>query len=324
VGGGIFTVTDMSGPIVTTIENSTISGNSADRAGGGVYTVCGLTTIRSTTITGNTAPQNQGAGVASFGENDNRTVIGSSIIAANEAPDPNPSAGTDVDFVFGDANSFESEGDNVIGDGNAISAFDQPGDRTSVSVARLGPLADNGGPTKTHALLSGSLAIDRVAASCPPPAEDQRGRDRPRDGDGNGTALCDSGSFEKSPPPPACNDGKDNDGDGRADLKDPGCSSRQDDSERNRPKPDCTIRGTKGDDTLLGTERRDVICARGGDDTVIALGGNDIVRGGSGNDSILGGDGDDELYGGRGRDSLVGGDGRDRLVGGPGNDNTVQ
>ena len=155
------------------------------------------------------------------------------------------------------------------------------------------------------------------------------------DGQGKGTIENDDEAPPPPPPPPppsdkpACNDGRDNDGDGKKDLKDPGCSSKQDDSERNKPKPDpdppaCTIRGTKSDDTLRGTERRDVICVRGGNDTVNALGGNDIVRGGSGNDAIIGGDGADELYGGRGRDALVGGDGRDRLVGGPGKDDTDQ
>ena len=53
----------------------------------------------------------------------------------------------------------------------------------------LGPLADNGGPTLTHALLAGSPAIDAAdAAACP--ATDQRGVVRPRD------AGCDVGAFE--------------------------------------------------------------------------------------------------------------------------------
>ena len=56
----------------------------------------------------------------------------------------------------------------------------------------LGPLADNGGPTRTHALLAGSPAID-TAAGCPPPAADQRGVARPR-----GTA-CDIGAYEFQP-----------------------------------------------------------------------------------------------------------------------------
>jgi len=67
----------------------------------------------------------------------------------------------------------------------------------------LDTLADNGGPTRTHALLSGSPAIDRVAsAGCQPPDTDQRGFLRPADGDSDGTAACDAGSFEKDARPP--------------------------------------------------------------------------------------------------------------------------
>jgi hypothetical protein len=63
----------------------------------------------------------------------------------------------------------------------------------NVPDALLGPLADNGGPTKTHMPLPGSPAIDFVADGCPPPAADQRGVARPV-----GTA-CDAGAVEYEP-----------------------------------------------------------------------------------------------------------------------------
>ena len=44
-------------------------------------------------------------------------------------------------------------------------------------------------------------------------------------------------SSEYNPPPPACSNGRDDDGDGLVDLKDPGCSSPQDDDERNSAPP---------------------------------------------------------------------------------------
>ena len=69
-------------------------------------------------------------------------------------------------------------------------------DPASVFTTVLGPLADNGGPTQTHALLPGSFAIDAgdsaspgVLGSCP--TIDQRGMPRPVSGVG-GTARCDS------------------------------------------------------------------------------------------------------------------------------------
>jgi len=59
----------------------------------------------------------------------------------------------------------------------------------------LGPLADNGGPTWTHALLDGSPAINAGSGDCPPPAADQRGVARPQG------AACDIGVFEALPLP---------------------------------------------------------------------------------------------------------------------------
>jgi hypothetical protein len=59
-------------------------------------------------------------------------------------------------------------------------------------------LANNGGPTRTHALVAGSPAIDTVTdGTCPPPARDQRGVRRPQDGNHDGAAICDTGSFER-------------------------------------------------------------------------------------------------------------------------------
>ena len=54
----------------------------------------------------------------------------------------------------------------------------------------LGPLADNGGPTQTHAVLPGSPAIDAIPAGDCVVATDQRGIARPRD------SGCDIGAFE--------------------------------------------------------------------------------------------------------------------------------
>jgi hypothetical protein len=64
--------------------------------------------------------------------------------------------------------------------------------------AGLAGLADNGGLTHTHALQSGSAAIDAAdTSSCP--ATDQRGAARPIDGDEDRTAVCDVGAYEAGP-----------------------------------------------------------------------------------------------------------------------------
>jgi hypothetical protein len=69
----------------------------------------------------------------------------------------------------------------------------------------LGPLAANGGPTQTLALLAGSPAIDRVPiAACTddlaaPLTVDQRGFARPVPAGGS----CDAGAFEFVPGPPS-------------------------------------------------------------------------------------------------------------------------
>lgn len=102
-----------------------------------------------------------------------------------------------MDFASGeDIFDFESNGYNLIGDGNATSAFNKSGDMRGIANPGLGPLKINGGPTETHAVLKGSKTIDwGVKNGCP--ATDQRGKARPQNGDGKGNSVCDIGAFEK-------------------------------------------------------------------------------------------------------------------------------
>ena len=79
-------------------------------------------------------------------------------------------------------------GGNVISDGSCNPESDDQSNTDPL----LGPLADNGGPTLTHALLAGSPAIDTaLPGACP--ATDQLGTVRPQ---GLG---CDVGAFELIP-----------------------------------------------------------------------------------------------------------------------------
>jgi hypothetical protein len=198
-GGGIENATNDTESQSTTITNSTISGNTSSTSGGGVCNFSGRTTIKFSTITKNTASDRFGSGVASTGDNSARTKVLSTIISEN--------TNTDVDFFSGTTNSFVSNGYNLIGDagndGNARGAFNQTGDQVATAAdpinPMLGPLADNGGPTKTHALAPDSPAIDKGVSFGT--TTDQRGLTRPSNsptianapgGDGS-----DIGAFEK-------------------------------------------------------------------------------------------------------------------------------
>jgi hypothetical protein len=132
-------------------------------------------------------------------------------------------------FVF----DIVSLGHNLDSDGSC--GLSDPTDLSTVDPL-LGPLADNGGPTPTHALLAGSPALDAIppgdctwdddgdpATPDVPLATDQRGAARPQ-----GSAR-DIGAVEVTP----CGDGLDNDGDGFTDYPaDPACQSAASTRER--------------------------------------------------------------------------------------------
>ena len=88
-------------------------------------------------------------------------------------------------------------GGNNIEDRHVVRLGLQDGSLSDTN-PQLGPLADNGGPTQTHALLPGSPAIDGVAFDAPNdcPAADQRGVPRPQG------AACDMGAVEYVNPQP--------------------------------------------------------------------------------------------------------------------------
>jgi CSLREA domain-containing protein len=171
----------------TTIINSTISGNSASERGGGIDTAYfsnpSILVITNSTISGNTAPA--GAGIANLGN----TTLSNSIIA-------NRPSGSDCQVNFG---MITDAGHNLDSDGSC--GLDPAKGSLPNTDPLLGPLQDNGGPAWTHALLTGSPAIDEGDnATCP--STDQRGVLRPIDGDWDGIAICDIGSFEYDGPPP--------------------------------------------------------------------------------------------------------------------------
>ncbi len=168
------------------ITNSTISGNTA-RLGAGLDNVNGDVTLTNVTIVGNSAER--GGGILNFVcDTCSASLNVVNIIIADNSPEDC------------DGTPAVSLGHNLDSDGSC--QLSGPGDIANAGNV-LGPLADNGGPTPTHALLPGSPALDSGDdAQCP--AVDQRGLPRPRDGDGDGTPRCDIGAFEAQsfvPPP---------------------------------------------------------------------------------------------------------------------------
>jgi Ca2+-binding RTX toxin-like protein len=189
----------------------------------------------------------------------------------------------------------------------------------------LGPLANNGGPTQSHALLAGSPAIDRGVNPLGL-IFDQRGFFflRTIDGNGDGIAVADIGAFEvqvPGAPPP-----------GAILIPDPEIPG----------KLAVLVTGTTGDDKIIISPKlsflsvyvngsiqlfnrtnlsRQIVFGREGNDfiqVVSTIGYASVLDGGAGNDKLLGGEGPDTLIGGEGNDHLAGG-GRDLLFGG---DNT--
>lgn len=135
-GGGVFAPNESSG--YTTIENSSISSNTASAAGGGIPNGGGVTGIQYSTIAKNTAIL--GSGVLNIGPQQNlRTEVLSTSISGN-------ANNNDVNLA-GSVNTFQSSGYNTIGGGNATSASDQPGDKTGVFNSGLKLLANYGCPT---------------------------------------------------------------------------------------------------------------------------------------------------------------------------------
>lgn len=189
------------------IEDSTISGNRAKNNGGGINnndTSCfpgcpGVVYVNSTTIANNRSNSDykgtgDGGGIynASY-DNGNRvrfsnTILGKNYDGGNQTP--------------GCAGSISSYGYNIVASTKGCTIRNtNTGNKLNVD-PKIGSLANNGGRTKTHALNSGSPAIDAASEEDDPQYgcfdTDQRGVSRRQDGNGDGKARCDIGSYERS------------------------------------------------------------------------------------------------------------------------------
>lgn len=173
-------------PVPVAIVNSTVSGNSTNLNGGGLYTrALGALTLANATVTDNRA--DNGAAIADLAaESAFPLATDSSIVAGNHPF----AATTAVELV---TVHDVSGAKNLVASANAALPAD-----TLTGAPLLGPLADNGGPTLTHALMAGSPAID-AGANPGGLTTDQRGEGYARV---SGEAA-DIGAFESQPLPDA-------------------------------------------------------------------------------------------------------------------------
>lgn len=183
------------------VTNSTFSANRAeggsydnetwrrmgDALGGAIYTLVSDTFLMNCTIVSNTAAAGTGGGVLAeahgggvYSDSDDGGYLSlkNTIIAGNDAIS-SYYATTNLDV----GGAFLSLGHNLIGSGdesvgltNAANG-DQVGSGGSPIDPLVGALADNGGPTFTHALLTNSTAID-AGDNAGITATDQRGLPR--------------------------------------------------------------------------------------------------------------------------------------------------
>ena len=147
-----------SGPGVLTLINTTISGNSAAGNGGGVVNLGGTVTSVNSTISDNRADSDANSIGAGGGihHGSGTTTLHNTIVAGNFNEDGPTDAADDISGTVNAASSF-----NLIGTGGAGGLTNGVNNnQVGVANAGLGPLADNGGLTQTHALLSTSPAVE--------------------------------------------------------------------------------------------------------------------------------------------------------------------
>lgn len=197
-GGGM----GENGGATVTMINSTVTGNAVTNTGtalaGGAALFSeggGKWTLNNVTISDNTITAQNGTG-GGLEATRGTFTLRNTIVAGNSAasrPDcsalgSNPSGPVFDSFIL-------TEGHNIVGDSTGCTGFVAAvGDLVGADPL-LGPLADNGGPTQTRALLVGSPALDAGDPGLPGTetaceGTDQRGVGRPQG------LRCDIGAYE--------------------------------------------------------------------------------------------------------------------------------
>lgn len=179
------------------ISNSTLSSNSnsagAGGGGGGIWNFGGNLSVTNSTVSGNSC--DFGGGISNT--NSGTVNLKSTIVALNAAL----TSGPDLD------GAINSQGYNVVGTTSGATIVATTGDQFGVTAAqlKLDPLGNNGGPTQTMALESGSVAIDHGINSSSLTTDQRsvgfaRTFDDPLVTNATGGDGTDVGAFEAQPP----------------------------------------------------------------------------------------------------------------------------
>lgn len=210
-GGGIY---NEQSPL--TLTKSTLANNSAQGGyGGGIYNMMGSITVANSTFSGNSAV-GWGSAIMNYGSlglhNSTLSSNSNGIALLNTETGQLSFYNTVVANTVGALDCANINSGVIKANINNLvettyftpveTCWPPTGTQLS-SDPLLGPLADNGGPTQTMALLAGSPAIDAgddtICAAPPVDEVDQRGVTRPQDGDGDGVLVCDIGAYELRP-----------------------------------------------------------------------------------------------------------------------------
>ncbi len=178
IGGGIFAGFNGN----TVVRNSTFSNNVAI-VGGGIAAT-GPASLTNLTFVANRANDN-GGGI--YTNNSGAMTVRNTLLSGNLV-------GAEVRNCGSGGTSVITSAGGNLADDTACATFTEGTDKLNTPAGVNLTLADNGGPTFTHALLEGSAAINAaVPAACP--STDQRGFGR--------VGACDIGAFEFGGTPPA-------------------------------------------------------------------------------------------------------------------------
>ena len=338
-GGAIALTAGHAGVVNSTVSGNSVtaSGDGAITAGGGGIYVTGDMTVTGSTIAFNAAPAGANLYVEVGALSLRNTIVSNPVAAAN--------CGT----THGAA--ILSAGFNL--DSDTSCALTALGDQQPANPL-LGPLAFNGGPTRTHALPVNSPAVDKGSAAAsgvhPALTTDQRGVPRPFDVPSipNADDGADIGAFELqavNQPPVAVDDAYAVTGGAVLSVPAPGVLGNDSDPDGDMLtaqlvagpasgnltlNPDGSFTYVPAEDAASGSVTftyqafDGVALSNVATVTITVTAGCDgvpaTITGTPGNDTLKGTSGNDVIVGRGGNDRIDPGSGNDRVCGGSGAD----